>query len=124
MARLARLVGLRSADGVLVVHHDDTVDRTTNQTGPVGTRTYTELQDLGREQSAIVTSFDDQVLAAFHAAAPAVELSPGLSATAAFVLQGTPRPDGQRTLQVPLVYEGITVLTPDFVPDLSVPQTS
>ena len=35
-----------SADGVLVVQHDDDVDRTTNATGPVATRTYAELHAL------------------------------------------------------------------------------
>lgn len=35
-----------SADGVLMVQHDDTVDRTTEATGPVGTRTAAELQAL------------------------------------------------------------------------------
>ncbi len=35
-----------SADGVLVVQHDDDVDRTTNATGPVATRTAAELQAL------------------------------------------------------------------------------
>ena len=32
-----------SADGVLVVHHDETVDTTTNGTGPVAAKTYAEL---------------------------------------------------------------------------------
>jgi len=35
-----------SADGVLMVQHDDTVDRTTEATGPVGARTVSELQAL------------------------------------------------------------------------------
>ncbi len=35
-----------TADGVLVVHHDDTVDRTTNATGPVAALTLGELQAL------------------------------------------------------------------------------
>jgi glycerophosphoryl diester phosphodiesterase len=190
-----------SADGVLMVQHDDTVDRTTNGTGPVnsmtaaqlqaldnaywfntvcntcqdrpagdyiwrGVRTgsvappagYTaadfaiptfgsiatrfgeyplnieikgtatdnvgmptatalaaELHKLGREQSVVVTSFDDAVLASFHQQAPSVMLSPGLNATAAWVLGGTALPDGMRILQVPPEYQGVTVLTPDLV---------
>jgi glycerophosphoryl diester phosphodiesterase len=190
-----------SADGVLVVQHDDTVDRTTNGTGAVnsmtlaqlqaldnaywfntacntcrdrpasdyiwrGVRTgavappsgYTpddfaiptfesiatrfagyplnieikgtatdnigmptaaalaaELQKLGREQTVVVTSFDDTVLAAFHRQAPTVALSPGLNTTAAWVLNGTPLPDGMRILQIPPDYQGITVLTADLV---------
>ncbi len=35
-----------SADGVLIVHHDETVDRTTEVTGPVRDRTLAELQAL------------------------------------------------------------------------------
>jgi glycerophosphoryl diester phosphodiesterase len=35
-----------TADGVLVVHHDDTVDRTTNGTGAVGDMTFGELRAL------------------------------------------------------------------------------
>jgi glycerophosphoryl diester phosphodiesterase len=35
-----------SKDGVLVVIHDDTLDRTTNGTGPVGAYTYDELEKL------------------------------------------------------------------------------
>lgn len=35
-----------SGDGVLIVQHDDTVDKTTNETGPVADRTLAELQAL------------------------------------------------------------------------------
>ena len=35
-----------SADGVLVVHHDDTVDRVTDGTGPVSSFTLAELKTL------------------------------------------------------------------------------
>jgi putative ABC transport system permease protein len=35
-----------SSDGVLVVHHDPDVDRTTNETGPAGTRSAEELAAL------------------------------------------------------------------------------
>lgn len=35
-----------SADGIVVVHHDDTLDRTTNATGPVAARTAAELRRL------------------------------------------------------------------------------
>lgn len=35
-----------TGDGVLVVHHDSTVDRTTNATGEVGSFTYDELFEL------------------------------------------------------------------------------
>ena len=35
-----------SADGVLIVHHDDTVDRTTNGSGAIRDHTLTELKEL------------------------------------------------------------------------------
>ena len=35
-----------TADGVLIVQHDDTVDKTTNETGPVIDRTLAEMQAL------------------------------------------------------------------------------
>jgi glycerophosphoryl diester phosphodiesterase len=185
-----------SGDGVLVVHHDDDVDRTTNGTGPLAGMTYAqlhalddaywfntscntcrgrpeadyvwrgvrtgakpppagytpddfaiatfrdiatrfpglplnielkgsdtaaatelaaELRELGRLDSAVVTSFDDNLIAAFHALAPEVALSPGLQATTAWVLGRTPLPDGMRILQVPPEFNGVTVLTPDLV---------
>jgi glycerophosphoryl diester phosphodiesterase len=185
-----------SGDGVLIVHHDDDVDRTTDGTGPVAAMTYDqlhalddaywfntvcntcrnrpesdytwrgvrtgakpppagytaddfaitsfrdlarrfpamplnielkgqdtaaatelakELRELGRLDSTVVTSFEDDLITAFHALAPEVALSPGLKATTAWVLSGTPLPDGMRILQIPPVYNGITVLTPDLV---------
>jgi glycerophosphoryl diester phosphodiesterase len=185
-----------SGDGVLIVHHDDNVDRTTNGTGPLAAMAYAqlhalddaywfntvcntcrnrpaadyvwrgvrtgatpppagyspddfaittfrdiatrfpdlplnielkgtdtaaatelavELRELGRLDSAVVTSFDDNLIAAFHALAPEVALSPGLQATTAWVLGGTPLPDGMRILQVPPEYNSVTVLTPDLV---------
>jgi glycerophosphoryl diester phosphodiesterase len=36
----------RSRDGVLVVHHDATLERTTSGAGPIGDRTWAELQEL------------------------------------------------------------------------------
>jgi glycerophosphoryl diester phosphodiesterase len=185
-----------SGDGVLIVHHDDGVDRTTNGTGPVASMTFDQLhalddaywfnticntcrsrpdadyvwrgvrtgavpppagytpddfaiatfrqiatrfpnmplnieikgsdtaaatelarevRDLGRIDSVVVTSFDDALISAFHALAPEVALSPGLQATTAWVLSGTPLPDGMRILQIPPDYDGLTVLTPDLV---------
>ena len=82
---------------------------------PVATALAAELKALGREDSTVVTSFDDGVLAAFHQLAPSVALSPGLQATAGWVLGGTALPDGMRILQIPPEYQGLTVLTPDLV---------
>ena len=73
------------------------------------------LRATGRERSTIVTSFDDEVVAAFHELAPDVELSPGLDASTAFVLAGTPLPAGMRILQLPPEYQGLEVLTPTTI---------
>ena len=187
-----------TSDGVLVVHHDDTVDRATNGTGAVaemtsaqiaalddaywftadcvcndkpadayiyrGIRTgdvppppgYTaddfavptfrdvatrfpnltlnieikgngapalaatevlaeELQQLGIEDSVVMTSFDDEIVTAFQALLPDVEVSPGLGASTEFVLAGTPLPQGQRILQFPPEFDGIVVITDDLI---------
>lgn len=187
-----------SGDGVLVVQHDDTTDRTTNGSGAVADMTYDELfafddafwftpectcrgladdsyvwrgvrtgdvpppdgytaddfaiprfQDVldafgqlplnieikGSGESAVaaaevlaaeltaadrlddvvVTSFDDAVVTAFTALAPGVEVTPGLAASTAWVLDGQPLPAGQRILQLPPEYGGGEVLTDDVI---------
>jgi glycerophosphoryl diester phosphodiesterase len=188
-----------SADGVLMVHHDLTVDRTTNGTGTVAEMTAAELHaldnaywftadcgtctdqpadayvhrgirtgavpppegftaddfsiptlatvaeafpdvplnieikgsgelaietadvlvaevtELDRLDSVVVSSFDDEVIAHVAAVAPILEVSPGLATTAAFILDGTPLPNGQRILQLPPVFEGTDLLTPEIV---------
>lgn len=187
-----------SADGVLVVHHDATVDRTTDGTGDVADMTYEELfaldnaywftdtctcpdqpeedyvyrgirtgdreppegyspddfaisrmidvlerfpdhvlnieikgsfpdgvaaaeeladllTEYDRLDAAVVTSFDDQLIDAFVAVAPTVEITPGLAASAAFILTGEPLPDGQRILQLPPSYEGVELINADVV---------
>ncbi len=187
-----------TGDGVLIVHHDGDVDRTTDGTGDVATMTYeqlagldnaywftaecvcrdqpnaayvyrgvrtgdvpppdgataddfviprfrdiverwpdvplnieikgngapaiaaaevlaAELTELDRLDAAVVTSFDDAVVTAFAEFAPTVELTPGLGLSTAWVLDGTPLPDGMRILQVPPEYEGVEVLTPEMI---------
>lgn len=74
-----------------------------------------ELADLGRTDAAVVTSFDDALVNAFHDAAPSVELTPGLGASSAWVLQATPLPLGMRILQLPPEFSGIQVLTAQTV---------
>ncbi len=73
------------------------------------------LTDLDRLDSSVVTSFDDEVAEAFHAAAPDVEITPGLGAMTAYVLQQVKPADGRRILQIPPDYEGLKVLTPELV---------
>ena len=189
---------LLSADGVLVIQHDDTVDRTSNGKGAVGDLTYAQLSqldnaywfnadctctgkpdsayiyrgmrtgavappagytpddftipklsdlitrypdiplnieikgsgapaakaavalaqmlhDMHRADASAVTSFDDATVAAFHAAAPDIVVTPGLAATAAWVLGGTPLPDGMTILQLPPKFQDTTVITADSI---------
>lgn len=187
-----------SSDGVLVVQHDDTVDRTTEGTGAVSAMTYEQLhaldaaywfteectcrdrpedeyvwrgvrtgdkeapegaepddfaisrfEDIARvhpdhvlnveikgeapealpaaaelarlvdeldlTDRIVVTSFDDEVAEAFAAAAPGVNITPGLGASTAYILQGTLPPAGRTILQLPPSYEGLEVVTPEMV---------
>ncbi len=55
------------------------------------------------------------MIASVASIAPDVEVSPGLAATAAFVVDGTPLPDGQRILQLPPEFDGTDLLTPEIV---------
>ncbi len=188
-----------SGDGVLVVQHDDTVERTTDGSGKVADMTYDELNALDaaywftpecsactdqpeddytyrgirtgdveppagytaddfaitsfeeiidrypdyplnieikgsypdnvpaarelariltendRGDQAVVTSFDDQLAAAFHEVAPDVAITPGLQAMTTYVLGGEPLPAGQTIVQIPPEYEGVELLTPEFI---------
>ena len=74
-----------------------------------------ELTELGRLEATVISSFDDQVVDAVRTMAPSVEVSPGLGASSAWVLSGTPLPAGERILQLPPRYEGVEVLTPDVI---------
>jgi glycerophosphoryl diester phosphodiesterase len=74
-----------------------------------------ELTGLGRRDGAVVASFEDAVVAHVNAAAPDIEVSPGLASTAAFILDGTPLPAGQRILKLPPTFESTDLLTPEIV---------
>ncbi len=74
-----------------------------------------ELVELGRADATVVTSFDDATVVAFHELLPDVEISPSLGPASAWVLEGTPLPDGQRILQVPPVFGDLVVITPDLI---------
>ncbi|MFV0317194.1 MAG: glycerophosphodiester phosphodiesterase family protein [Microthrixaceae bacterium] len=188
-----------TGDGVLVVHHDDTVDRNTNGVGPVADMTYEEVNALDdaywftpqcsacegepeddyiyrgirtgeveppqgytaedfaitsfqeiidrypdyalnieikgsypdnvpaaqelarilteedRLDQAVVTSFDDQLAEAFHEAAPEVAITPGLDAMTRYVLGGEPLPADRNIVQIPPEYQGVELLTPEFI---------
>ena len=72
----------------------------------------TEYEALDR---AVVTSFDDDVVAYFHSKAPTVMMTPGLDMSTQFVLGGVNPPEWAQIMQVPPVYEGIEVFTADYV---------
>lgn len=74
-----------------------------------------ELRALDAVERAVVTSFDDEMVAAIAKLEPQLELTPGLDLTTAWVLGSVPLPDGMRILQVPPEYDGITVLTEELV---------
>ena len=62
-----------------------------------------------------MASFEDAVVDHVATIAPDVEVSPGLAATTAFVVDGTALPDGQRILQLPPVFDETDLLAPDIV---------
>jgi polyhydroxybutyrate depolymerase len=72
---------------------------------------------MHREKATVVASFDDKIVSYFHSIAPDVEVSPGLNVLTAYVLNGTPIPDGMRILQLPPEYSGLKVITPKLVAD-------
>lgn len=74
-----------------------------------------EITRLGRTDSVVVTSFDDKVVDHFHGLLPEVMMSPGLDTLTAYVLAGGSIPMWEKILQVPPVYEGVEVFTPDYV---------
>ncbi len=73
-----------------------------------------EITELGREQSVIVSSFNDETLAALNELAPDVATSPGLDAMLAWFLSGVPLDPRYEVLQVPLTFEGVEVVTPEL----------
>jgi glycerophosphoryl diester phosphodiesterase len=75
-----------------------------------------EIAELGRTDSVIVVSFDVDVLAAFRQFAPDVATSPGLATLVDwYVGQPIDFAPTDVVFQVPPVYEGVEVLTPDVV---------
>ena len=74
-----------------------------------------EIAELGREDSVIVASFNDEVLDAFAAMAPSVLISPGLEAMLGWYLADQPLDPSYRVLQAPFTYEGVEVVQPDVV---------
>src|ERR687895_157792 len=142
-----------TADGRVVVLHDETVDRTTNGSGSVEQMTLDQVLEAfprtllnielkpttamtGRLEAAvaellrrhrrsddvIVVSFNDSQVELFKALAPEVHTAPGTGQVAAFWASsqgpgpGTPNPQ-HVALQVPETFNGLTVVSPDFIAD-------
>ncbi len=76
-----------------------------------------ELTELGRLDSAVVVSFDDTIVDAFHQMVPTVQVSPGQELLTAWVLNRTPLPDYMRILQPPDVFGEVDVLANNLVAD-------
>ncbi|HEX9712780.1 MAG TPA: glycerophosphodiester phosphodiesterase [Actinomycetota bacterium] len=80
------------------------------------------LAEFGRTDDVIVVSFLDHATELFKVHAPAVSTATGTVQAALFwastqeVLPGAPNPRYQ-ALQVPITFEGVTVVTEDFVAD-------
>lgn len=75
-----------------------------------------EIDELGRADSVVVVSFDDDVVAAFHEFAPEIATSPGTDALTDWYLGGVPLLESHRILQVPPFNDGLDVLNlPGFL---------
>jgi glycerophosphoryl diester phosphodiesterase len=80
------------------------------------------LRAHGRTDDVIVASFNDQSVELFKALAPEVHTAAPTAQVAAFWassqgdLPGSPNPQ-HVALQVPETFEGLTVVTPDFISD-------
>ena len=73
------------------------------------------LNASGRTSDVIVVSFHDEAVDRFHQLAPRIPIAPGLAKVAAYFQSGVPLGEGYVALQVPPEFEGIRVMTPEFV---------
>ena len=64
-----------------------------------------EIVELGRTDSVIVVSFDDDVLSAFHEIAPDVTTSPGTTAVFSWLIGSAELHPNDRLLQLPPEFE-------------------
>ncbi|HUR67787.1 MAG TPA: glycerophosphodiester phosphodiesterase [Candidatus Thermoplasmatota archaeon] len=112
-------------DDVLATFPGVRVNLEIKQTAP-DTRPYEgELAALlrahGRKTDAMVVSFSDAAVELFHAQAPEISTATGTGNAALFFASSQGPSPGipsiHQALQVPIVFEGITVVTPEFVQD-------
>ena len=82
---------------------------------PTARQLAAELDSLGRTDSVVVVSFDDDVLDAFHEMAPDVAVSPGLARLTTWFLDGTPLEPYFRVLQLPPFQGDLAIVTPEII---------
>ena len=96
------------------------IKATAPQTQPYERELAALLKEFDRSSDTIVVSFLDHAVEAFKVHAPEVHTATGTAETAAFwasaqgPLPGAPNPRYQ-ALQVPIEFNGVRVVTPDFV---------
>ena len=73
-----------------------------------------EIAEFDLVESVVVVAFDDDVVAAFEAAAPGVETSPGTDELTFWILAGVPL-EGHRIVQVPPEFQGLEVVNAEFI---------
>ena len=82
---------------------------------PVAEQLAVEIVELGRADSVIVVSFNDQLTAAFRELAPDVAVSPGLGMLIDWFFNGTPLDPAFEVLQLPIAQGDLEVLTAETV---------
>lgn len=78
-------------------------------------RLLAKILNKAARSDIIVTSFNDDALANFHAVAPKIPLAPGIGALTDYFIRGTLPPAGTVALQVPVTYGGTQVMSKEFV---------
>jgi glycerophosphoryl diester phosphodiesterase len=58
-----------------------------------------------KRSDVIVVSFDQAAVDRFHAAAPRIDVAPGIDGISGFLLGNVPAPAGTKALQIPITYE-------------------
>ena len=98
------------------------IKATAPETEPYEAELAALLREFGRSTDTIVVSFLDPAVEAFKLHAPEVSTAPGTGEVAAFWASaqgpapGAPNPR-HHALQVPIEFNGLEVVTPDFVDD-------
>lgn len=73
-----------------------------------------EIDELDLTDNVVVVSFDDATIEHFRSVAPGVDVSPGIGALSAWLLEGVPLDSAYRIVQVPPMFGDVPVITPEF----------